>query len=206
MGLFSFGKPSPPKANNKVWKTREECLKGTVRECLLSIRNSEIAIIAFPFEESRQAMETFLNKAPVPFQSIDTYAGKDILSTTDKIFLIDLFPLTNLSSDRKINFFILGRYPYLPEERKSLEHLRIKFPNAVISFCLSLDDTVFKVFGSERLKPLMESLGMKEDEFIEHAMINTSIANGLEKIEQKVVNELKSSSEKGWFERNLIEL
>jgi preprotein translocase subunit SecA len=50
---------------------------------------------------------------------------------------------------------------------------------------------------------MMESLGMKEDEAIEHPMITQSIANAQEKIEAKVSFEQSARSQAEWMDRNL---
>ncbi|MBF0301064.1 MAG: preprotein translocase subunit SecA [Oligoflexia bacterium] len=50
-------------------------------------------------------------------------------------------------------------------------------------FFLSLEDDLMRIFGSERIKSIMNTLGMKEDEPIEHKMISNAIAKAQKKVE-----------------------
>ena len=52
-------------------------------------------------------------------------------------------------------------------------------------FYLSLDDDLMRVFGSDRIKKLMETLKMPDGEPIEHKMINKAVENAQRKIEGK---------------------
>lgn len=50
-------------------------------------------------------------------------------------------------------------------------------------FFLSLEDDLMRLFGSERIMGLMESLGLKDGESIEHGMISRAIENAQKRVE-----------------------
>ena len=50
-------------------------------------------------------------------------------------------------------------------------------------FYLSLEDDLLRIFGADRIKGLMERLGMEEGEPIEHRLITRAIANAQSKVE-----------------------
>lgn len=50
-------------------------------------------------------------------------------------------------------------------------------------FFLSLDDDLMRIFGSDRISKVMGTLGMGEDEPIEHKMISNAIAKAQKKVE-----------------------
>lgn len=50
-------------------------------------------------------------------------------------------------------------------------------------FFLSLDDDLMRIFGSDRISKVMSTLGMQEDEPIEHKMISNAIAKAQKKVE-----------------------
>jgi preprotein translocase subunit SecA len=50
-------------------------------------------------------------------------------------------------------------------------------------FFLSLEDDLMRIFGSEKISYIMDKLGMKEGEPIEHAMISKAIENAQKKVE-----------------------
>ncbi|MBN1385304.1 MAG: preprotein translocase subunit SecA [Elusimicrobia bacterium] len=51
-------------------------------------------------------------------------------------------------------------------------------------FYLSLEDELMRLFGSDRIAPIMERLGMKEGEVIEHPFISRAIENAQRKVEE----------------------
>lgn len=66
----------------------------------------------------------------------------------------------------------------------------------------ALDEPLLMIFGGEKLIKMMQSLGMNEDEIIEHKMVTQSIANAQEKIEKKIELEQSARSQSEWIERN----
>jgi preprotein translocase subunit SecA len=50
-------------------------------------------------------------------------------------------------------------------------------------FYLSLEDDLMRIFGSERISRMMETLGMKEGEQIEHRWLSKAIENAQKKVE-----------------------
>ncbi len=50
-------------------------------------------------------------------------------------------------------------------------------------FFLSLEDDLMRIFGSDRIKKIMGTLGMNDDEPIEHKMITNAIAKAQKKVE-----------------------
>lgn len=50
-------------------------------------------------------------------------------------------------------------------------------------FFLSLEDDLMRIFGSKRIQGFMNTLGMKDDEPIEHKMISNAIAKAQKKVE-----------------------
>lgn len=50
-------------------------------------------------------------------------------------------------------------------------------------FFLSLEDDLMRIFGSDRIKKFMTTLGMQDDEPIEHKMISNAIAKAQKKVE-----------------------
>ncbi|RPI17509.1 MAG: preprotein translocase subunit SecA [Ignavibacteriae bacterium] len=51
-------------------------------------------------------------------------------------------------------------------------------------FFLSLEDDLMRLFGSERISKVMERLGIKEGEAIEHSMITNSVERAQKKVEE----------------------
>ena len=67
---------------------------------------------------------------------------------------------------------------------------------------LSLEDPLFKLFGSERIRPLLGRLGASETEPIEHALITRSIEQAQRKIEAECSSDYDADSAAAWLDRN----
>ena len=85
-------------------------------------------------------------------------------------------------------------YPYARQDKKS----RGREP---ISARLIAD--LFKTAGADRIMSVLDQLGLKEDECIEHAMVTRAMANAREKIESMVKYEVVAKSEEEWFLKNI---
>ncbi len=51
-------------------------------------------------------------------------------------------------------------------------------------FCVSLEDDLMRLFGSDRISGVMDRLGLKEGEVIQHSMISKSIERAQRKVEE----------------------
>ena len=55
-------------------------------------------------------------------------------------------------------------------------------------FYLSLEDDLMRLFGSDKIKGMMDKLGMEEDEPIENKIVTSSIENAQKKVEERNFN------------------
>lgn len=51
------------------------------------------------------------------------------------------------------------------------------------AFYISLEDDLMRIFGSEKIQGLMDTLGLEEDEAIEHKMVSKALENAQKKVE-----------------------
>jgi hypothetical protein len=93
----------------------------------------------------------------------------------------------------------LEHYPLRLEEEKLIQLWKPK----EIFVLNSLDEPLFEAFGAQRIITLMENMGMKDDEQIQHDMVTKSIKRAQEKLQQKVVIENSANSSKDWFKMNI---
>ena len=66
----------------------------------------------------------------------------------------------------------------------------------------TLDEPLYKHFGADRIIDLVQKLGMKENEAIEHSMVSSSIKKAQKKIEKNVVFEQTAHSQSDWLQKN----
>jgi preprotein translocase subunit SecA len=209
MGLFS-SKPKLPDYSDKVWKSQSYAIKGLMTDALAFLVKNEVSIIATHFQESHEQLISFLTENSVPHFVTDasnceeaSLKSKEVL-VVDVAFISTTLPklLSNLQGKTKSHLLFFGHYPLPKREDKLLENLT-PFKEVAISFYSSMDNPLMAVFGATNVISLMEKLGMKEDEAIEHSMVTKAMQNARKKLEEKVTFEHAAHSEKEWFEKNL---
>ncbi len=97
-----------------------------------------------------------------------------------------------------LTILFIEHHPMKSKEETIFKQLELK----EVTVLSALDEPLLIKFGSEKLINIMQSLGMKEDEIIEHKMVSQSIANAQEKIEKKIIVEQTVRSQEEWMERN----
>lgn len=86
--------------------------------------------------------------------------------------------------------------------REKEEKLYSKMGWNAVTVCSSLEEPLFREFGSVKLITLMQGMGMKEEEHIGHPMITRSIRRAQDAIAKKLVIEQSASSPADWFRKN----
>lgn len=104
--------------------------------------------------------------------------------------------LADRTSDQLV---FIERYPLAEKEKEVMEH----WPDGTYIAYSSLDEPLFLHFGSERIAKMMETLGMKSDEVVEHNMISSSLSRGQEKIAQQVSFDQGANSQADWMRKHI---
>lgn len=95
----------------------------------------------------------------------------------------------------------LEHYPLHSKENEFIETLNL----GACKVYSSMDEPLFRHFGSEKMIPLIKMLGMKENESIEHSYVTQSIKRGQQKIADKVSVEQLANSQDEWMKKNMAE-
>ncbi len=178
MGIFNFSqkKKGTPNIKDMVWMSQSAKLRG----CLKLIQEQKDVVVIAWFSKTQEEFHQFLNEQHG--LGIEIHLAQTVISiqiSNTKLILLEHFPMHNKE-----------------------ENLILNLNPTHVVILNSLDEPLFEVFGSEEIIRLMKSLGMKEDEMIEHPMISKSIVRVQQKLEQKVTYESSANSSKEWFERN----
>lgn len=204
-----FSKKSDPfTVSDKVWMTEEEAWRGLATEAMKAITQGEIPIVISFFEDSKSRFIAFLSNAGIPLVDCEKGIAFEIDEKKKSIFCVEanyaerMLQQTDLKK-YKLVILLDGHYPLISVENKILNDIYVAAGVKSFVFCFSLDSPLMQNFGSERMKSLMESLGIKKDECVEHAMVSKSITRAREKISESVRTEHHTNSEKEWFERNV---
>ena len=174
-----------------VWKNEDVKYNALVKQ----LQQQEKFVLLYYFEDTKQIIETILTNAAVSFSTTASIASNVWLMKADSI-------LHKLSLDNRIIIFV-EHHPSFTEEQTITTHLSEQLAIAEITFYISFEDELLKLFGATKILELMDKLGYKDDEAIEHQMVSKSIQNAQQKIDEQVKFPSNSRNRKDWFEMNL---
>lgn len=205
--MFSFSKKTAvPAIPNKVWKTKAQCLRGISAAAMSKVLDGGTAIVIGFFQEETKVCGDFLATNSIPHRVIDAanvseFAAREIVV----IEAGDILKSTQLQAAiQKVAasavLLFRGRYPIPATEQLLLEKLPVTKTNG--AFHLSMEDGLLKMFGMEGMVSIMERLGLKDDECVEHSFIDKAIVNAQRKLADKR-SDYKTDSEEEWFGRNV---
>lgn len=212
MGLFSFLKSNKPTYTDKVWRNKPMAWRGMITEALKALTQNEIALVFTFFKKTQEDIIDFLKQSDAPYFQITAELAGEAARQEKVVFLCDTGLihstalqglLTTWSTRTKLTFLFAGHYPLPTKEKPIIQKLTTAFPKSEIYFCSSLDDPSFSIFGSDRMVDLLDKLGMKEDEAIEHAMVAKAMERAREKVESSIRSEIAANSEEEWFAKSV---
>jgi hypothetical protein len=175
-------------------------------EALQVISKSGKPIIISWFDDRHQSLLDFLNQFSVPYTLMDEYLE---LNEDNSIYILDASLIStslHVNSIRAREKTILadGHYPLVKYENDILEKLAGPESKNPVYFCLSLEDPLLKSLGSDGIIHLLETLGLKENESLDHPMIRKAIERAREKISSRVISEIRTQNEGEWFSKNVM--
>jgi len=104
------------------------------------------------------------------------------------------------ASVRRHQVIFVEHYPLAQKEMELYQELQLL--EAIIFS--SLQEPLFQLFGGDRIRSIMKSMGMEESESMEHPYISQSIQRAQEKIERKLIVEHSANNQQDWLDRNII--
>ena len=179
MGLFDLfsKKEKLPQMTDKIWKNQSGKYGGLLK--LIEQYPDAVCISWFP--ETQSVFDQFLK------------------SSVSKQIEIKMARYIQPSQVENKTVIFLEHYPLRIEEEKLIQFWN---PNEIFVLS-SLDEPLFEIFGGQRIVTMMENMGLKDDEQIQHAMITKSIKRAQEKLQEKVLTENTANSSKDWFIKNM---
>lgn len=213
MGLFSLLQSAKPTYTDKVWKLSEFCVKGLMTDALQEVKARQVPVIAAYFRDGQQRLVDFLNIHQIPYLHIHSGNLHEASAAAEMILLIDWECMkasvigqvsAHLPSGVK-KIFILGHYPLPRKESLVLEKMSVARVFEII-FYSALDDASLRPFNGDKIMELVEKLGLKDEEPVEHRFVTKSMEHARTKIQERVKFEKEADSEEVWFTKNLSNL
>ena len=166
MSLFNLFKKKEkgPVIEDKIWMNKTSKLKG----CADMVRKKPSLILIAWLEQTKEEVQNYLSQEHGLSPTIEL-AGMLIPSRM---------------SGKEMCF--LEHHPLFSKEQTLLNTLKCE----KMLFLNSLEDAVFYHSKPERIMELMQRMGMKEDELIEHAMVSKSISRAQQKFDKDGIGNL----------------
>jgi len=200
------------------WANEADCSAGFVSDAKELSRQGCPVLVLCHFSSTLEAAHHRLSAAglpPVTLSAVDELDPRRIesLCSAGSVALIP-FPLLSL------------RAPFHPAEGSTPVHGVLLVPDVHptcsrdalveqfaaglpfrVSFRLyvSLEAPLMKVYGSDRLKFILQRLGLTEGQRLEHPLLTDTLRKAQQRLEAQVRQEITATSQKEWFKLNLPE-
>jgi preprotein translocase subunit SecA len=180
-----------------VYKTKREKLKAIIEEIVESHRKGQPVLVGTITIESSEEISSILKKQNIPHKVLNAKFHEleaEIVADAGQFGVVTI--ATNMAgrgTDIKLGEGVVeqGGLKIIGTERHESRRIdnqlrgragRQGDPGAS-RFFISLEDEVMRLFGSERLMSIFNSLGIAEGEQIEHKMLTNAIEKAQKKIE-----------------------
>lgn len=182
--LFGSGKaPLAQRGEDSVWISDAARLAGMTREVdALAEAERSVVVVALSVAALDRLAAVLLQRQPT--RCADTF-GKEALRASlarpgaVAIALASALPV-DLAPVGEPDILVHGRNDARAADEAIERCIDLLGPNAHLTFHLSLEDPLLQQFAGQ-LKPILDKLGMQEDEPIAHAMVTRAIRNAQEK-------------------------
>ncbi len=176
-----FGKKSSAQhKDDQVWKTAAACFRGIGAEAVKSAKAGRSVAVVCLTNSAFEAVDAVL--APhQPVHCRDLF-GRDALraalarSGTITIALSGSLPADPPAATFPLDILVYGHHASRAADdsiRRFADHLGAQ---VTLAFHVSLEDTLLKPFVAS-IVPMLEQLGLKEDEALSHAFVTRAIQN-----------------------------
>lgn len=209
MNWLFGGKKTLNKLSDKVWIHSDEKLEGL----LADLKSDHIKIVCSFFDETINSLSSLFKAKSINFELVEEY-GYAEMNSSIYLFNANFIKTGNKFKDllkrfdkKNIQILFCEHYPLFSKEKEILDKLESQLNKQTETiFYSSLDEPIFLVFEGDRMKDLLQKLGLGKGECIQHPMITNSITNLQKKIESQIRVENKTESYQEWFLRNKVSL
>jgi len=180
-GLFGSKAGKAARGEDRVWTSHAARLKGVCREVVaLAEADRSVLAVALTLAALDELCSALAPRQPV--RCADIFAKDALRSSLSKAGSVAIALSGALSADLKpvaevgTDILVYGRNDARAADEAIVRFSDVLGRSAHIAFHVSLEDPLLQAFGG-RIQPILEKLGMREDEPITHAMVTRAIAN-----------------------------
>ena len=171
-----------------------------IQKLLSQIEEGKPIIIVSSFEKSLDELQS-INPTLKKLEALSDFsinAGPWLINSK---LILETTSFQQAITD-EVQIIFTEHYPMPEKDSEIIAKTAAVFNNTKINFYISLEDPLMRLFNSDKLISMMKSLGLAEDDVIEHKMISKSIVNAQKKMAKKVSFEQHYDDEEAWYRMN----
>ena len=183
--------------NDLIYKTQKEKFKAVIDEIKKANDKGQPVLVGTANIEKSELLHELLKKEKIPHNVLNAKNHEQealIIADAGKIGAVTI--ATNMAGrgvdikiDEKVKalggLYIIGTQRH--ESRRIDNQLRGRSGRqgdpGLSRFYLSLEDDLLRIFGGDRIRLIMDKLGVKEGEHIESTIVTKAVANAQKKVE-----------------------
>jgi preprotein translocase subunit SecA len=189
-GLFKK-KNSSPQLIHYIYLNQISKLRMLMKEVKNFVDNGMPILLLYHFDETRNVLEELVKTIQPNSENI-VIAKSDHLEQTLKE-----------NGFTPMHTLVAELHPMPGKDQIVQETIQHLYPGTRVIFYTSTDGPLMKAFGGEKIHNMMITLGLSENEKIEHPIVAKSIARAQEKIKAKVQFEKPAQSKQKWMGLNV---
>lgn len=201
MGLFRllFGKKEPTKVEilpELVYLTREAKFRAVGRDLEGKSHSRSIALLLIAHfddveEELQRLLEDYSGDVPAMVVRADELSS-------------DIAAKLNADESAIIDLLVPERHPLVSEGDRVLNNFAEDLPcRCMVTYYVSMDDPLMRMFAGDFVRSVMEKLGMGPDEAIESGMVQRRIRTAQNKISRVATGNRPARTSLEWMELNV---
>ncbi|MFC2136651.1 preprotein translocase subunit SecA [Bacteroidota bacterium] len=181
-----------------VYKTKREKYNAVIEEIVQMVKNGNPVLVGTTSVEISELLSRMLKMKGIKHNVLNAKLHQreaEVVAQAGKPRAVTI--ATNMAgrgTDIKINDFVkdAGGLAIMGTERHESRRVDRQLRGrsgrqgdpGISQFYVSLEDDLMRLFGSERIAGIMDRLGLKEGEVIQHSMISKSIERAQKKVEE----------------------
>lgn len=163
--------------------------------------------IFYFFKDSLKKLESILDEQNLPLVDLERSQSSSSIISVQASELEHSMRLQNSLKEflnkGNCTLLFLEHYPLYSKEQLVLERIASLVDSKLNAcFHVSLNEPIMKSFGSSSILQLMKSMGVKEEESMQHSSIDSALSTAQKKLEKKALGDSRSDSIEEWFKRN----
>ena len=183
--------------NDLIYKTEKEKFSAVIKTIKKLSKTGQPVLIGTASIEKSELLHSVLKKEKIAHTVLNAknhaQEGEIIKSAGSKGAVTIATNMAGRGVDIKVNdevrelggLYIIGTERH--ENRRIDNQLRGRSgrqgDNGTTQFYLSLEDTLLRIFGSDKIKSIMERLGVEDGEYIESKMVTRAVEKAQKKVE-----------------------